>query len=190
VEAGFVAANPETSKSAQFRSADLQEVSKPVPMAGDFTLVLYPTVAMLDGRHAENPWLQELPDPISKVTWDNYACLAPAAAQRLGLNEGDVVRLETDAEKETSQALELPVFIQPGQHDRVIAVALGYGSKGTERFAAVGPNWIFGRSGMGEDGRIGKNASPMLLLAGGSLQYALARRANFTRWRQRKRITH
>jgi MoCo/4Fe-4S cofactor protein with predicted Tat translocation signal len=171
VETGFVAASAETLKSARFRSAALQEVPKPAPMAGDFTLVMYPKVSMLDGRHAENPWLQELPDPISKVTWDNYACLAPAAAQRLGLNEGDVVRLETDVEKGTSQALELPVSIQPGQHDRVIAVALGYGSKGTERFAGVGPKWIFGRSGMGEDGRIGKNAAPMLVLAGGTLQY-------------------
>jgi Fe-S-cluster-containing dehydrogenase component len=171
VEAGFVAASTAPSKSARFRNAALQGVSKPVPVSGDFTLVLYPKVAMLDGRHAENPRLQELPDPISKVTWDNYACLAPAAAQRLGLNEGDVVRLEADAEKGTSQALELPVFIQPGQPDRVIAVALGYGSKGTERFATVGPKWIFGRSGMGEDGRIGKNAAPMLVLAGGSLQY-------------------
>jgi molybdopterin-containing oxidoreductase family iron-sulfur binding subunit len=67
------------------------------PTAGAFSLVLYPKVGMLDGRHAYNPWLQELPDPVSKVTWDNYACLAPATASRLGLHDGDVVRLEAPA---------------------------------------------------------------------------------------------
>ena len=171
VEAGFVVVSAETSKTTRFKAAALQEIAQLAKASGEFSLVFYPKVAMLDGRHAENPWLQELPDPITKVTWDNYACLSPAAAKRLGLAEGDVVRLEVGAAQATPQALELPVLIQPGQHDQVIAVALGYGSKGTERFSSVGPKWIFGRSNVGEDGRIGINAAPMLLLAGGSLQY-------------------
>ncbi|MBZ5702515.1 MAG: TAT-variant-translocated molybdopterin oxidoreductase [Acidobacteriia bacterium] len=171
VEAGYAEAPSAAPKPGHFRAATLQAVPKPARAGGEFSVVLYPKVAMLDGRHAENPWLQELPDPISKVTWDNYACVSPAAAQRLGLKDGDVVRLEADSGKGSAAALELPVYVQPGQHDQVIAVALGYGRKATERFASAGPKWLFGGPDVGEDGRIGKNAAPMLILAGGSLQY-------------------
>src|SRR5206468_10897866 len=59
-----------------------------------YELHFYESVALRDGRHANNPWLQELPDPISKVTWGNYAAVAPALANRLGLSEGEVVRLK------------------------------------------------------------------------------------------------
>ncbi|HEY6943669.1 MAG TPA: TAT-variant-translocated molybdopterin oxidoreductase [Candidatus Acidoferrum sp.] len=170
VEAGFAVVSPDAPKTTKFKATALRDLAKTNSAAEKFSLVLYPKVAMLDGRHAENPWLQELPDPISKVTWDNYACLSSQTAQRLGLAEGDVVRLETDAQ-ESFPVLELPVFIQPGQHDQIIAVALGYGSKGTERFSNMGPKWLFGRPDVGEDGRIGKNASPLLSFKDGILQY-------------------
>ena len=134
-----------------------------------FELVLYPKAGMLDGRHAYNPWLQELPDPITKVAWDNYACLSPAAAAKLGVSDGDGVRIEAGG-----RSLELPALVQPGQHDRVVAVALGYGRKETERFARIGPKWFERRSGVGEDGRVGKNAAPLAELAGGTLRYTRA----------------
>lgn len=89
-----------------------------------YDIHLYESVAMRDGQHANNPWLQELPDPVSKVTWGNFAAIAPSLASKLGLREGDVVRLKSD----TAQ-LEVPVFIQPGQEQRTISVALGYGRK-------------------------------------------------------------
>ncbi len=135
---------------------------------GAFALVLYPKVGMLDGRHAQNAWLQELPDPVTKVTWDNYACLSPAAAARLGVKEGDVVRLEAGP---GNAALELPVYLQPGQQDGVVAVALGYGRQGTERFTKVAPRWIWARPGVGENRLVGVNAAPLLELAGGCLRY-------------------
>ncbi len=171
VEAGFAVVSADPPKTTKFRTTALRDVAKTTVASDKFSLVLYPKVAMLDGRHTENPWLQELPDPISKVTWDNYACFSPRAAQRLGLEEGDVVRVETDAQIGSSPALELPIFIQPGQHDQIIAVALGYGSKGTERFSDIGPKWLFARPDVGEDGRIGKNASPLLSFEDGTLQY-------------------
>jgi len=62
------------------------------PAADRYELHLYETVAIRDGRHANNPWLQELPDPVTKVTWGNYLVLAPSLARRLGLESGDVVR--------------------------------------------------------------------------------------------------
>jgi molybdopterin-containing oxidoreductase family iron-sulfur binding subunit len=129
------------------------------------TLVLYPKVGLPDGSHAYNPWLQELPDPISKVTWDNYACLSPGAAEQLGVGEGDVVRVEV-----RDSALELPVLIQPGQHDRVVAVALGYGSILSKRFANIGPPWLEARPTVGENGLVGQNAAALLAWEGGTLR--------------------
>jgi molybdopterin-containing oxidoreductase family iron-sulfur binding subunit len=90
--------------------------------AGVLTAVLYEKPGMRDGAHAGSPWLQEFPDPISRITWDNYACVSPELARSSGLEEGAVVALTHGAER-----LELPVHIQPGQHASTIAVAVGYG---------------------------------------------------------------
>jgi molybdopterin-containing oxidoreductase family iron-sulfur binding subunit len=126
---------------------------------GTFAPVPYAKVGMPSASHAYNPWLQELPDPITKVTWDNYACVSPTAAARLGLSQGDVVRLEGAA---NGDDLELPVVVQPGQHDQVVAVALGYGSRLSERFARIGPPWLEAGPAVGADGLVGVNAAPLL----------------------------
>jgi molybdopterin-containing oxidoreductase family iron-sulfur binding subunit len=138
---------------------------------GELTLVLYPKVGILDGRHAYNPWLQELPDPITKVTWDNYACVAPATASEHGIDDGDVVRLQPAGDG-GGAALELPVVTQPGQQEGVVAVALGYGTSASERFGGVGPQWLEARPTVGKDGRVGVNAATYLRLSGGALQYS------------------
>ncbi len=145
--------------------AALHRVTKTA--AAGLTLVAYPKIALLDGRHAYNPWLQELPDPITKATWDNYACLAPATARKLGLTDGDVVRLEAGPER----AVELPVLVQPGQHDNVVAVALGYGGHLTRRFANLGPRWLGWRPSVNAGGCVGENIAPLLERDGGSLRW-------------------
>ena len=132
-------------------------------------LVLYPKVGLLDGRGAHNPWLQELPDPVSKVTWDNYACLSETRAAELGVELGDVVRLTPSG---GGRGIELPVLVQRGQHDDVVAVALGYGRAGTDRFAGIGPGWLEGRPTVREGQTIGVNAAPLLTLDAGGLGYA------------------
>jgi molybdopterin-containing oxidoreductase family iron-sulfur binding subunit len=168
VHDGFAEVEARAEKSKAFRKEAVRAVSKAeLPASGMFALALYPKISMGDGRHSYNPWLQELPDPVSKVAWDNYACVAPGAAARLSLSEGDVVRLEANG-----SAVELPVLVQPGQQEGTIAVALGYGRQGTERFVQVGPKWLFGKKTGGADGRVGKNAAPLLRFAGGQLQYA------------------
>jgi Fe-S-cluster-containing dehydrogenase component len=136
---------------------------------GSMVLVLYVKVGMLNGSHAYNPWLQELPDPTSKVTWDNYASVSPAAATRLQLKQGDVVRLEGVGPQ--GVALVLPLLIQPGQHDQVVAVALGYGSQLSKRFANIGPPWIEARPTVGENGLVGANAAPLLTWQDNVLRY-------------------
>ncbi len=168
VHDGFAAVEPLPVQPKVFNAQAIRPTLKAQhPEPGAFALVLYPTVAMLDGRNAYNPWLHELPDPITKVTWDNYACIAPAAAQRLGVEDGDVVRLGSSG----GQVFELPAYIQPGQQDQVIAVALGYGSKLSARFAKVGPQWIDALISVGDNGVVGVNAAPLLQLSDGVLKY-------------------
>lgn len=170
VHDGFAEVAPEPLAVGPFRAAAVRPVPKAArPATGALALVLYPKVGVLDGRHAANAWLQELPDPVSKVTWDNYACLSPAAAAGLGVKDGDVIRLEAGPER---AALELPAWIQPGQHDGTVAVALGYGGVLTERFAGAGKRWRWGRASGGPDGRVGKNAAELLALDDGTLRYA------------------
>ncbi len=138
------------------------------PPTDAFTLVLYPKVAILDGRHAENPWLQELPDPITKVVWDNYASLSPRAARALGVEQGDVVRVDvgnSDQPVFDGAPIELPVVVQPGQHDRVVAVALGYGRGGTRRFSELGPRWLQGRRTVAPGETVGRNVAPLAIVA-------------------------
>lgn len=87
-----------------------------------YELTVYPSIALGDGKQANNPWLQELPDPISKVSWDNYASLAPSLATEIGCQQNDVILI-----KHGGRELKLPIFIQPGQAHGTVAVALGYG---------------------------------------------------------------
>jgi molybdopterin-containing oxidoreductase family iron-sulfur binding subunit len=90
--------------------------------AGPFALVLHETVGLGRGEHANNPFLQELPDPVSKATWGNYASLSPKAAQKLGVGTHDVVKVSAG-----EVSVELPVLLQPGLHDDAVALPLGYG---------------------------------------------------------------
>jgi Fe-S-cluster-containing dehydrogenase component len=121
--------------------------------AGDtdaYELLVYESVAMRDGHHANNPWLQELPDPITKVTWANVANISPGMARDLGLVEGDVIELIADGDKAS-----LPVFVQPGQERRTVSVALGYGRS-------------YGRFGR----NVGANLFPFARQTGGLRRYS------------------
>ncbi len=155
---GFARVRPE-APAAPVESRAPASVPLAAPGTGEFALVLHPRIGPLDGRHAMNPWLQELPDPVTKIVWDNVASLSPATAAALGVEDGDVVRLEPVG---GAPALDLPAHVQPGQHDGVVAVALGYGRKGTERFTAIGPKWLQGRPTVGAGERVGRNAAPLL----------------------------
>ncbi len=77
-----------------------------------------------DGRFANNGWLQELPDAITTVTWDNVLTVAPSTARRLGLASGDVARVRSGG-----ATVELPVYVLPGQAAGTMAVSLGYGRR-------------------------------------------------------------
>jgi Fe-S-cluster-containing dehydrogenase component len=90
--------------------------------ANDLELVFRPDPYVLDGRFANNGWLQELPRPITKLTWDNAALIAPATAERLGIESGDIVELRYQG-----RALSAPAWIVPGHAADAVVLPLGFG---------------------------------------------------------------
>jgi MoCo/4Fe-4S cofactor protein with predicted Tat translocation signal len=107
------------------------------PAAGNFELVFRPDPSIYDGRFANNGWLQELPRPLTKITWDNVAIISPNSAQQLvgaSYNSGAVKGREhyvpvVDLVNPQGQTVAAPLWIQPGQPDGVITVHLGYGRR-------------------------------------------------------------
>lgn len=107
--------------NVQGAAANIQTYAKSLAGEG-FELALYESAAIRDGRFANNAFLQELPDPVSKVTWDNYLALNPKDIEALGLGENSVVAVEGN-----NYTVELPVLAQPGQALGTASVAVGYG---------------------------------------------------------------
>ncbi|MGA1330198.1 MAG: TAT-variant-translocated molybdopterin oxidoreductase [Bacteroidia bacterium] len=87
-------------------------------------LVTYTKLGIGDGRLAHIPWLQELPDPITKACWDNYLMVSMVTAQSQGLKDGDLVRIQAGGVEQ-----EVPVLVQPGLFADTMAIALGYGQQ-------------------------------------------------------------
>ncbi len=110
---------------AAFIPSSLPALKAPPVSAFGYEFIAYQSVALGDGRQANNPWLQELPDPITKTTWGNFASFSPSDAKSLGLVEGRVVKLEAEG-----VSVELPAHVQPGQASGTVAAALGYGRSG------------------------------------------------------------
>ncbi|MFV0443040.1 MAG: 4Fe-4S dicluster domain-containing protein [Planctomycetaceae bacterium] len=163
---GIVAVQPLGVRTQEFQTSAIE--LRPSNYPQEWGLELCPRIGLPESRHAHNPWLQELPDPITKTTWDNFVALSPAAARELGVTVGDVVRV---ALSDGGAAIELPAVVQPGQHDRTLAISLGYGVRGTDRFARIGPQWLESRLTVPEGGRIGRNAAPLLGLNDDGVAY-------------------
>ena len=92
------------------------------PQSGSLELVLHADPKLRDGRYANSGWLQELPDFLTKLTWDNAALLSPATAAALGVTTGDQVQLTLG-----DRSLFCAVYVQPGQAKGTVSLALGYG---------------------------------------------------------------
>ena len=93
------------------------------PWDGESVEVVFATSnSVYDGRHANNSWLQELPDFFTKISWDNVASVSPATGKKLGLKQGKLMTLKIEGAE-----VSLPVNIQPGQADGSVGVEIGYG---------------------------------------------------------------
>jgi MoCo/4Fe-4S cofactor protein with predicted Tat translocation signal len=105
----------------------------PGPLSPSAIEVVFPAdYKMYDGRYADNGWLQELPDPITKITWDNVVSLSKSTAKALQVEDGDLVEIAVNGTK-----LQAAVMIAPGHADYSLSLALGYG------------RWVVGKVGQG-----------------------------------------
>jgi molybdopterin-containing oxidoreductase family iron-sulfur binding subunit len=99
---------------------DMRSVAPPTASGIEITFLTSPTVA--DGRYANNGWLQELPNPISKITWDNAIYVGPSTAERLGVTTDDLVTLKIG-----DRSVQGGVWVAPGQAKDTVTVHIGYG---------------------------------------------------------------
>ncbi|MGI8618590.1 MAG: molybdopterin-dependent oxidoreductase [Gemmatimonadaceae bacterium] len=102
---------------------------------GDMYLMLYQHPLLGDGRGANKPWLQELPDPVTKICWQTVAEIHPRAAARMGVENGDLLTVAT-----TTGSLTLPALLYLGVRDDTVAIAVGRGREGAGRYAIAGLN--------------------------------------------------
>ncbi len=110
---------------------------------GELEVVFTASSSTLDGRFANNGWMQETPDFLTKLTWDNAALVSPATAEDLGLQHGKFARIEV-----SGSSVEVPVYVMPGQARGSIGLAMGYGRT---RAGVVGGNAEEGVASVGVD---------------------------------------
>ena len=111
----------------------------------EFSLVLYSKTGIGDGSQSSNPWLQEFPDPITRVTWDNYLTMSASDANKLGLKNYNVSNGALNGSyaniSDGENQLKVPVLIQPGQANGTVGLAYGYGkTEGMKDVMKVGVN--------------------------------------------------
>lgn len=138
--------------------------------AGEWELSLYTTEAIGDGQHANNPWLQEMPDPLTKITWDNYVCMSFADVRKLGLPDylGEQSPAGLVTVKTGEAEVTLPVVPSPGQKPGTIAIALGYGRGANGE--KVGKAAVVSDEN-GERKPVGQNAYVLTSLMNGTVGY-------------------
>jgi molybdopterin-containing oxidoreductase family iron-sulfur binding subunit len=118
---GVVVKKEKNNGLGNFNSGAAEKI-KPSKSIDGFSLYLKESYAVRDGRFANNGWLQELPHPVSKVVWDNYAAISPASAKAMGVDNNDLVEISNG-----NTSLIIPVLIQPGAADNNLTIELGYG---------------------------------------------------------------
>ena len=148
VHDGFIPNTFSTAKSVSVNTAFLSQPAQLSQGNGTLEINIRPDPNIYDGRYANNGWMQELPKPLNKVTWDNVALVSPGTAQKLGVNqdrehemfaggEQGVTFVNTKGTNQFSDLVTLtyqngtiknvPVWVTPGQPDDVITIFMGYG---------------------------------------------------------------
>ena len=145
---GFMASTSRLADGAVVTPAPAEgamPAAGPAP-GGGLEIVFRPDPYVLDGRNANNGWLQELPRPLSKVTWDNVAYISPATAEargipvsRAGNTDQELLEIEYQGRK-----ARIPVWVMPGTADDVVVVLFGYGRKKAGRVGSGLGHDVFG----------------------------------------------
>jgi len=119
-------------ENLQLAAADGSCEAPPASGGDELEVVFTRDYSVDDGRFANNGWCQELPDPITKITWDNVMSVSRTTAEELGLKNGNVAKLTLGVDE---LSVEGPVWVQPGMADDTVALPLGYGREGELRIA-------------------------------------------------------
>jgi MoCo/4Fe-4S cofactor protein with predicted Tat translocation signal len=148
VHDGMVPNSFATTKGVSVNTGFLSQPQQAVPAGGGYEINIRPDPCIHDGRYSNNGWMQELPKPLNKVTWDNVALVSPATATKLGVNQNREYDQQTGGEqgiafvntKGTNQFSDVvtltyagqtingvPMWVTPGQPDDVITIFMGYG---------------------------------------------------------------
>src|SRR5205814_5536922 len=109
-------------------SQAIASVKTAAPSKDNLEVVFHRDYSVDDGRYNNNGWLQELPDPITKIVWDNAILISRKTAVELGVENTDVVEIKLG-----NRSVRGPIWIQPGFADYSLGLALGYGRVGTGR---------------------------------------------------------
>jgi len=127
---------PSVSLSNDFNNRAQQFISDSGESEG-MELVIRPDSTVFDGRYANNGWLQELPKPMTKITWDNVALMSKKTADKLGVEEASLGKAEVEVIAITvdGTTVEIPAWVQPGHADDSITITVGYGREGIGRVA-------------------------------------------------------
>ena len=120
LKTGFVA----MAQQAEQAVVPVTSAAAPAPREGEVEIVIRPDPTIHDGSFANNGWLQELPKPLFKTTWENVVAISPRLASELKIDSGDMVRVDSNA-----RTVDGPAWVLPGQPERVVTLYLGYGRK-------------------------------------------------------------
>ena len=147
---------PEPNFSLSLSGVDAQITDSYKGGAAGFDLVVYEKVGMGSGAQANNPWLQEFPDPVTRACWENYLVIPMALAKELGIKvtEGTTTKVTL---KVGGKSVQVPALVQPGQQSNTLGIAIGFGRTET------------GKTGKG----VGANAYPLIKLESGVLNYSI-----------------
>ncbi len=127
---GFLADSAPKPVIGRF-SAKIPPIKDLAPATGNLDVIFHRDAKMDDGRYANNGWMQELPDPVTKMTWDNAVLVSRKTARELDVQNGDVVEITLNGRR-----VRGPIWTQPGMADYSLGLALGYGREGAGRVGA------------------------------------------------------
>jgi len=119
---GAVLVSESPKSFGSFNSSAFNGLKNTSTKLSGYAVILNESYSVGDGKYANNGWLQELPHPVSKMTWDNYAAISKNSAKELGVKNDDKISVVVG-----NRTLEIPVLIQPGCADNTIAIETGYG---------------------------------------------------------------
>jgi molybdopterin-containing oxidoreductase family iron-sulfur binding subunit len=128
---GFVEGSAAAINLPSHLSMSIPKIAAATALAGNnLEVIFFRDAKVDDGRYANNGWMQELPDPVTKMTWDNAVLISRKTARELGVANGDVVEISLNG-----KSVKGPIWTQPGMADNSLGLALGYGR---ERAGRVG----------------------------------------------------